>query len=1275
MKKLFSVLFFTVLFAINVSAQQKVNGGLSIRGPIPYRDITAYMPVGGCDNANLSGGQEHGTINASSNSLTLVGGGGSYYANGCGVFVAGAGPLSTLSTPTQGAAPNPTTPVGMTSGSTTVHYKVAAIDPQYGTSAASAALTITTAPSTRTPIDYVGIYWTAVNGAVGYLVYTDNNGGGTYVPLGYSFDCTAFSAGGICGAIDKGVETNSWVGGTAAMWPGAPPGSVTGQALITTITSGGGTGALTLAATATTSVTQAFTWPDESMFIGQAISDANSDGDNSHHNKGTVFIPKGVWYTDTIPYPGGYTEGVQINLSGEVVLFGLPVYGGLASGGTGRVSISGHDCGDYGANNYVMNGCTIAGSTYLGALFVTQGSNSGLNLDHVSVSPFQGGIVQDSQGDVTTKDVNFVFSTSSTGLMLQIDNNVYFSVYDHSNWNDGANSTANNIPMIWFLGLTSTAHSSDFIFNNNTFVAHTVRMDQAFPGGGGPSSPVVFSGLTSIEDNWDPGFVTTATNNYVQSWTIDNVNTGDANAVQSLMYGYAGYSNTIAGNQIFVHGQTFGFSSLISSSAQTVADTKCFWVVDSENQPGAGFESLGYWGNIYNGTYTGCDYGITLLGPDVQTTEVLTSGGNSAGGTAGEQMIGHIIRRPSVTTSASSGSLSAATYYIKVTFKDVAGREGGASPEVSQVVGASGSVVVTATGTIYFPASCNVYYGTSAGGEANYFNSTTVTNGTCTYTLTTTSGASSGTPPPVGNAMNTWLTEENNANSCLYCGFSGGLGTGFIGFNLNAAQYAAVPSGVQFPFNGGVHTYKFFSGSETTAPTGASGIDQLWADSTAHGWKINPNNSGAQLLAGFGSTPTNGDCANISVVGGVVSLGDAGAACGASGGGLNTNMNNMANPTAMSQSLIPGAANSIALGSQALPFTNGFFGTVANQSGSFNTANLTANRVINWPDATSTTVRACASVSNQFLTAIAVATGICSQAQPTLANIAAGASPSGLFDFSGSTMKIPQAAGLFAGSASNIGLDTTAHSVHLYINNADSIASAFASAPTGSLCVQTSGTTGLLVEASGVCGTVTPSSTNTFTNKTLNAESTGNSLSEPIRAFFPAGGCNNSTAGNGWDIGVTNTPTPQCAGTTVRKGTLAFAQGNVGYINFHLPSDWNSSASTDIEICFTTTDTTNGHVTSFNIQTGFNATNGTVTDDPTLNTLQALSVTIGASQVSGGELCGKLTGMTMTGSAADYNFEIVVTRNNSGTDTNTDTAVAVKSAELIYGVTKNATNR
>jgi len=436
--------------------------------------------------------------------------------------------------------------------------------------------------------------------------------------------------------------------------------------------------------------------------------------------------------------------------------------------------------------------------------------------------------------------------------------------------------------------------------------------------------------------------------------------------------------------------------------------------------------------------------------------------------------------------------------------------------------------------------------------------------------------------------------------------------------------------------------------------------------------------------ATYSITPTPGDCVTWAAG---PKLGDSGSACGAGGGGMNTNMSNMANPTLMNQTLTPASANTIAVGTAALPFTNFFFGTVANQTISGNTANLTANRVVNWPDATSSPVRNCPAVANQFISAIAVATGICTQA-----NISAS-----------STMPFAYAADTGAANAAVVTLSPalTSYTTGLEVDFLPTAANTLTN-PTvnvnglGAITITKYGTAALqandllttaiakviydgtnfqLQNPATQSSTVTSSSVNTFTNKTINCESTGNNCSEPVRMYFPAGGCNNTTPGNGWDIGLANAPTPQCTGSTTRRGVLQFARGNVAYINAHLPNDLNTGASLDLEICYTTTDTTNGHVTSFNIQTGFNSVTGAATDDPTLNTLQALSSTIGASQTSGGELCKQLTGLTTTGWAADSNFVLAITRNNSGTDTNTDTAVNVKSAEVILGVTKNATNR
>lgn len=799
------------------------------KGPDPWRDITAYMPAGGCDNSAASLTREVGTINSGSTALTLTYDNG--FKNGCGIFVAGAGPASTLATPAQGSAPSPNV-IG-TAGTTTVHYKVAAIDANFGTSAASAAIAITTAPATRTPVNYVAVYWQAVANAAGYLVYTDQNGGGTYVPLGYSFDCFGFTAGSLCGTIDKGVEANTWTGFNG-FWPVTPPSAVTNQALVTTIASGAGTTSLVLATAASTSVASAFTFPDNSMFFKQAVADAANDGSPSTINRGTVYVPQGLWFLSTIPFPSSSILGVKIVLNGALDLFGLPIEGNLpGTGGTGQISITGTG-GGYESNNWFLSCSQINAYSTLGALFVVYGAGSGLDLSHVCLSVAQTGIVQDSQGSVMTRDSSFV--DMGSGPILQVDDNAFFSLFDRTNWNNSANSSNTQIPSIWFLGLTNSGHTSVFDFRDNAFVSHTIRMDIAYSGGGGPFGNMVFDGTTTVEDNWDMGFITLATCNAPSSVTLDNVVTGDVMAPsQTLLYSFSS-CGVNPGSTIFVHGQTAGFSQLVGSPVNNgnLADCRA-WIYDSPNSGSTGSESIGYWGNIF-GSYSGCDLGITQIGYDVQTSEVLTSGGNDSFGPAGEQIIGHVFRRPVATvTGTGSGLLSAGTYYFKVTVLDVAGRESAPSVEISQTVGASSSISVSASTLIYFPASCNVYFGTSSGTEGNYFNSTAVTNGTCTFTLGSTAGEIARAPVPVGNAMRSWLTEENSANSCLFCGTSNG-GTGFLGMFLTQPQYAAAAStgGPGLFVAGGL--YKM-SGSNAVpvAVTVANGTSALGTSAIASG--------------------------------------------------------------------------------------------------------------------------------------------------------------------------------------------------------------------------------------------------------------------------------------------------------------------------------------------------------------------------------------------------------------------------------------------------------
>lgn len=71
------------------------------------------------------------------------------------------------------------------------------------------------------------------------------------------------------------------------------------------------------------------------------------------------------------------------------------------------------------------------------------------------------------------------------------------------------------------------------------------------------------------------------------------------------------------------------------------------------------------------------------------------------------------------------------------------------------------------------------------------------------------------------------------------------------------------------------------TGVQATAPSGSSGSDALWADSTGNRWKMNNNNSGATTIPGVGTAGTSGHCVQFASNG--IDLVDSGAGCASSG--------------------------------------------------------------------------------------------------------------------------------------------------------------------------------------------------------------------------------------------------------------------------------------------------------------------------------------------------------------------------------------------------------
>lgn len=97
-------------------------------------------------------------------------------------------------------------------------------------------------------------------------------------------------------------------------------------------------------------------------------------------------------------------------------------------------------------------------------------------------------------------------------------------------------------------------------------------------------------------------------------------------------------------------------------------------------------------------------------------------------------------------------------------------------------------------------------------------------------------------------------------------------------------------------------------------------------------------------------------------------------------------------------------------------------------------------------------------------------------------------------------------------------------------------------------------------DASGAV--VLDSATQTLTEKTFNAESSGNVLTIPVPIQLDAAGCNNATAASFWDLPTSNAAVPACrTGTNVQGGTLDFADGQnlTAQRWIRLPTGWTGN--------------------------------------------------------------------------------------------------------------------
>lgn len=191
----------------------------------------------------------------------------------------------------------------------------------------------------------------------------------------------------------------------------------------------------------------------------------------------------------------------------------------------------------------------------------------------------------------------------------------------------------------------------------------------------------------------------------------------------------------------------------------------------------------------------------------------------------------------------------------------------------------------------------------------------------------------------------------------------------------------------------------------------------------------------------------------------------------------------------------------------------------------------------------------------------------------------------------------------------------------------------------------------------------TPASSATFTNKIIDAEGTGNTLTTVHRSTLMAAGGTAAAPFLMWNALASNAPTPTCAAgsteTTLLDCYASFPDSDGDYslqVPFFLPSDWTGNI--DLKFKWKTSATSGDVVWQATLvcradaevnDAAFNATN-TVTDTAKGTTLQLNDASI--------------TGMTTTGCAAGELATLKVLRNRTHASDSLAAAVLLEGVEL-----------
>lgn len=225
-----------------------------------------------------SGSDQFTTVTTTAGSASVTLASAIDFSNGQGISILGAGAATALATPS--AAPT-VTPIG-TAGTTSYSYTIAYIDSLGGVTAASAVGSTATGNATLSATNYNTVSWAAApTGTAGIALYRTEAAGSSPTTTGLIDVLPSTSTS----RNDIGLNV---IAGPAGV-PVASPSTATAQILVTTILSGAGTTSLTLAASATTEVSGASCYHDDTASLQSMIVAAKGN------NVQECLIPGGVY--------------------------------------------------------------------------------------------------------------------------------------------------------------------------------------------------------------------------------------------------------------------------------------------------------------------------------------------------------------------------------------------------------------------------------------------------------------------------------------------------------------------------------------------------------------------------------------------------------------------------------------------------------------------------------------------------------------------------------------------------------------------------------------------------------------------------------------------------------------------------------------------------------------------------------------------------------------------------------------------------------------------